>query len=106
MSMRWRAKWVLGATTARRALVELADEGLLKRVRGKGTFVRPSFSPRPRTRRTGVGVVSAFNYNDPGSIFYHRILHAVQVASEAAGISPDVPAGGRTVRVLHSRTGR
>ena len=77
----------VSAMTARRALVELSDEGLLKRVRGKGTFVRGSFSPQPRARRIGVGVISPFARTDPIATFYFRLLHAIQLAAEGCGIS-------------------
>jgi len=76
----------ISAMTVRRAMIELTEEGLLKRIRGKGTFVRGSFSPQRRSRRIGVGILARFLNNDPGSPFYYRLLHAIQFASEESGI--------------------
>jgi DNA-binding LacI/PurR family transcriptional regulator len=76
----------ISAMTVRRALIELTEEGLLKRIRGKGTFVRGSFSPQRKTRRVGVGIVARFLNNDPGGPFYYRMLQAIQFASEEGGI--------------------
>jgi DNA-binding LacI/PurR family transcriptional regulator len=72
--------------TMRRAMIELTREGLFKRVRGKGTFVRESFAPKRRIHRVGVGLLVPFNPSNPGGPFFQRLVHALQVASEDSGI--------------------
>ena len=76
----------ISAMTVRRALIELTGEGLLKRIRGKGTFVRGAFSPQRRMRRVGVGIVSLFFRKGPPGFFYERLLHAIHLAAEESGI--------------------
>jgi len=76
----------VSAMTMRRALIELTREGLLQRVRGKGTFVRASFAPRGRVHRLGVGLIVPFAAAGQGGPFFQRLIYALQVASEDSGI--------------------
>jgi DNA-binding LacI/PurR family transcriptional regulator len=81
------AQMGISRMTARRAIVELSDEGLLRRVRGRGTFVRGSFAPPlKKTRRAAIGIVASFDRIDfRDGIFYHRILQGLYRASEEEG---------------------
>jgi GntR family transcriptional regulator, arabinose operon transcriptional repressor len=76
----------VSSMTMRRAIIELTGEGLFKRVRGKGTFVRESFAPKRRIHRVGVGLLVPFNPSNPGGPFFLRLVHALQVESEDRGI--------------------
>jgi DNA-binding LacI/PurR family transcriptional regulator len=72
--------------TMRRALIELTREGLLQRVRGKGTFVRSSFAPKGRVHRIGVGLVIPFSKSNPGCAFYQKLVYALHIACEDNGV--------------------
>jgi LacI family transcriptional regulator len=75
--------------TVRRAIMELTKEGLLHRIRGKGTFVRGAFAPQPRRTRSAIALISSFDRLDRSgsrSPFYNSILHGIYDASEKAGL--------------------
>jgi LacI family transcriptional regulator len=79
----------LSRMTVRKAIMGLTREGLLVRVRGKGTFLRKAHSSRPRTTNLPhLGIVANFTAaNIRNSLFCHRILAGIQQASEQAGLS-------------------
>jgi len=67
--------------TTRRAIVELTREGLFRRIRGRGTYVRDSMAVQP-IRRDGVLIACPFSpFTAP---FYGKILEGIyQTASKA-----------------------
>ncbi len=72
-------------TTTRRAVAALARQGIVTRVRGRGTFVRNV--PRSRVvkavRQSSLAVVSLPGLTAPGqSLFYQRILNGLHTAAE------------------------
>lgn len=75
----------LNRLTVRRALVELADEGLIHRVRGRGSFlcdpshVTGAASAAPRTRTVAV-LCNAERLDPQDALFYHRIFQGVSRA--------------------------
>src|SRR5438093_5500137 len=75
--------------TVRQAIVELAREGLLRRERGRGTFV----APRPIVRSLGAFYSFAHEMQDIGLEFDTRVLYrgvrpAEPVVAERLHIAP------------------
>ncbi len=72
--------------TVRRALIELTDEGWLKRVPGHGTFVRAR-KPKPaRKENLCLAVVSNTDLSGiRGSLFYVRLLQSMHQAADTSG---------------------
>jgi LacI family transcriptional regulator len=67
--------------------VELTQEGLLKRVRGKGTFVRGAFAPQRKRPNGAVALIAPFERMMPNSLWYYRMLQAVHEGAEREGMT-------------------
>jgi len=78
----------ISRVTVRRAILELAQEGMLERIRGRGTFVLPTGpAGDPATAaRTTFAVVAPFGRSEvKNSLFYHRILLGIHDAAGETG---------------------
>jgi DNA-binding LacI/PurR family transcriptional regulator len=74
----------VSAMTLRRAMIELSREGILERVRGRGTFVRGACLPQVR-KRSATGTIAVVMPYDQEEVrlttFYHRILQGIHTAA-------------------------
>jgi DNA-binding LacI/PurR family transcriptional regulator len=68
--------------TSRRAVMDLTTEGLLRRIPGRGTFVRDSLSVQPQSRAC---VVVASPYSPFTSPYYGKIMEGVHQAAAQSG---------------------
>ncbi len=76
------ARYQVSSTTARRCLDELENEGLLRRVRGKGTFVSDLATLLQR-RQVAVLVRDLFSLSHP---FISQVLGAIEKGTEGSPI--------------------
>ena len=82
--------------TVRQAIVELAREGLLRRERGRGTFV----TPVPIVRSLGSFYSFAHEMKDRGLQFHTRVLHRqVRTASAVVAARLDLPVGAPVIEM-------
>ncbi|NOU62845.1 GntR family transcriptional regulator [Paenibacillus sp. LMG 31461] len=76
--------------TSRRALVELANEGYIYRVRGKGTFIRAVSSERPEARKATLDKIYLAHVSMPlrafGHRFYSDLIAGIQEVCEEQNI--------------------
>jgi DNA-binding LacI/PurR family transcriptional regulator len=69
--------------TTRRALLELTEEGLLRRFRGRGTFVRETVVPEQFQRNDCICIACQTSPFDSSSQYYSNIMQGVyQAAAE------------------------
>jgi DNA-binding LacI/PurR family transcriptional regulator len=78
----------LSRMTVRRAIMTLTEDGLLYRIRGRGTFVKGGRkSDAPKAMAT-VGIISPFGQTIlRQSFFYYRILQGLQEATFERGLA-------------------
>ncbi|HEY3110838.1 MAG TPA: GntR family transcriptional regulator [Chloroflexota bacterium] len=82
--------------TVRQAIVELAREGLLRRERGRGTFV----TPPPIVRSLGSFYSFAHEMKDRGLEFHTRVIHrAVRPATPVVAARLDLSAGAPVIEM-------
>jgi len=82
--------------TVRQAIIELAREGLLRRERGRGTFV----TPPPIVRSLGSFYSFAHEMKDRGLQFHTRVLHReVRPATMVVASRLDLPVGAPVIEM-------
>ena len=82
--------------TVRQAIVELAREGLLRRERGRGTFV----TPPPIVRSLGSFYSFAHEMTGRGLEFHTRVIYRdIRAASEVIAARLDLPAGAPVIEM-------
>lgn len=72
------AMYGIAPNTIRRALVELDDEGIIRRVRGKGTYIREDALRRLPRRLDALGLVVNETETEP----YPALFHGLEQAAE------------------------
>ncbi len=85
-------KYDIGQITVKRALRDLSNEGLLSRIRGKGTFVKINALPTVSRRQR-----IAFIVPDIEDIFISKIYKGIEEIAAAAGYQVVVYSSGRLI---------
>jgi GntR family transcriptional regulator len=82
--------------TVRQAIVELAREGLLRRERGRGTFV----TTKPIVRSLGAFYSFAHEMKEHGLEFHTRVVHrGVRPASDLVAARLELPVGALVIEM-------
>ncbi|MFA7373224.1 MAG: GntR family transcriptional regulator [bacterium] len=84
-------KYNVGQITVKRALRDLAKEGLLSRIKGKGTFVKPSIPVAGRRNKIALIVP------DIDDIFISEIYHGIEEVAVAKGYRVATYSSGRQI---------